>query len=165
MLRARGARFVVTFGILLAAAPARPLLASPEVQNLNAQNLDTQNLNEFQLQVDHQLNDAQAVLEQEGYVQVKRYVDTRGLGETESHQWDLQLDVGHSYVVTAVCDSDCADLDLVWYESGSEVVRDTESDAYPILTVSPSVGAQQMEVTMYGCEVEPCYYGFGVFRR
>ncbi|MGF1515756.1 MAG: hypothetical protein ACFB5Z_18930 [Elainellaceae cyanobacterium] len=155
---------VLSTGLLIAAAPGSSG-AQDISPGLAAENLIAQNLNEFQLQVDSQLDDAQAVLEQEGYVQVDRYIDTGGLGETESHQWDLQLDVGQDYVITAVCDSDCADLDLVWYESGSEVARDTESDAYPILAISPEVGTQQVEVTMYGCEVEPCYYGFSIFRQ
>ena len=122
-------------------------------------------LNEFQQQVDNQLNDAEAVLAQEGYVQVERYIDQRGLSENESRDRRLQLDTNQDYVIAAVCDSDCSDLDLVLYAGSSEVARDTASDAYPVLTLRPQAQAHQIEVTMYGCEAAPCYFGFGVFRQ
>ncbi|MGB3615465.1 MAG: hypothetical protein WBA10_16855 [Elainellaceae cyanobacterium] len=144
---------VWTLMAVLAAAPA------------TAQQVSDDTMNEFQRQVNGQLDDAQAVLEQEGYVQVSRYIGASGLGETESHEQELQLEANYDYVITAVCDSDCADLDLVLYASGNEVARDTESDAYPILSLRPNAIAHQIEVIMYGCEAEPCYYGFGVFRQ
>jgi len=141
---------------LIALMPASPAMA---------QSGPNRTMNEFQRQVDSQLDDAQAVLEQEGYTQVNRYIDSSGLSETESHQRELQLDASYDYVITAVCDSDCADLDLVLSTSGNEVARDTESDAYPILSLRPNATAHQIEVIMYGCEAEPCYYGFSVFRQ
>ncbi len=141
------------------------LVATAAVPSPAGAQQSPQDMNEFQLQVVHQLDDAQSVLAQQGYVQVDRRVDTRGLDETESHQWDLELEVGYDYVITAVCDSDCTDLDLIFYELGSEAARDTESNAYPILTASPKAERQQIEVTMYSCDVGPCYYGFSVFRN
>ena len=140
---------------LMVAVPAQAQSPAPSADALN----------EFQRQVDSQLNDAQAVLEQEGYVQVQRYIDNRGLSETESRDRPLQLDTDGDYVITAVCDSDCGDLDLVLYASGSEVARDTASDAYPVLALRPQSQAHQLEVTMYGCGAEPCYFGFSVFRH
>ncbi|MEO0407181.1 MAG: hypothetical protein AAF289_07520 [Cyanobacteria bacterium P01_A01_bin.135] len=122
-------------------------------------------LNEFQRQVEGQLNDAQAVLEQKGYTLVERYIDQQGLGETESRDRPLQLDPRSDYVITAVCDSDCDDLDLVLYAAGSEVARDTASDAYPVLALQPQAQTHELEVTMYGCGAEPCYFGFSVFRQ
>lgn len=86
-------------------------------------------------------------------------------GRTDS--WRLHFDGGRQYVVTGACDSDCNDLDLaILDDKGNSLVSDNETDDYPVLEFRPSSSGQYtVEVEMYACDVEPCYFGFAKFRQ
>ena len=71
------------------------------------------------------------------------------------------------YVVAGRCDGDCADLDLrLTTSSGAVVDNDQLPDSHPEVSVRPSrTRNYSVEVEMYRCRVEPCYYGIALFER
>ena len=79
----------------------------------------------------------------------------------------LLLDAGTSYMMVAQCDSDCSDIDLWLYdEKGNLIDEDTLVDDTPVLNVTPVRDARfSMRARMISCNVEPCYYGIGVYER
>ena len=89
------------------------------------------------------------------------------LRESQSEDQYLDLVGGLDYVVVAVCDVDCSDIDLRLYDpSGSEVASDTQTDDVPVLELSSVRGGRyRLEVGMYDCDTEPCYYAVGVYSR
>lgn len=88
------------------------------------------------------------------------------LDHGDSDYWGLQLLRGRTYVISAACDVDCPDIDLIIRDDrGNEIDSDTLTDDYPVLEFRPPyAGEYELEVRMYSCNVNPCYYGFGVFR-
>jgi hypothetical protein len=69
------------------------------------------------------------------------------------------------YVISAVCDNDCSDIDMVISnDKGREEASDTESDDTPVLEFSPKKsGSYKITIKMYECSTNPCYYGIGIF--
>lgn len=82
---------------------------------------------------------------------------------------DLVLDVraGSSYLVLAVCDADCDDLDLVLFDSrGRQVAADLEPDDYPVVTFeATATGRMTVQVRMAACDADTCVYGIEVYAR
>jgi hypothetical protein len=115
--------------------------------------------------------------------QVQRYIreTTRKLGDQgyeqtgesrsgalntgESTSYTLTLQAGESYVVTGVCDDDCAELDLALYAAnGYEVDAARGAGNAPILRVAPrETMAYRVKVLMTSCRTNPCSYGIAVF--
>ena len=81
--------------------------------------------------------------------------------------WTFYLSRRTDYVVTGACDEDCTDLDLrLKTSSGTVVDRDEEPDYWPKVSVRPSWSRNySLEIDMYQCDVEPCYYGIAVFEK
>jgi hypothetical protein len=79
----------------------------------------------------------------------------------------INLRAGMDYVVVAVCDVDCSDIDLHLYSpSGAQVASDTETDDVPVLQLDGVQGGRyRLEVGMYSCSQEPCFYAVGVYAR
>ncbi|ASC71194.1 hypothetical protein XM38_021460 [Halomicronema hongdechloris C2206] len=77
----------------------------------------------------------------------------------------LDLRGGVSYGIIGVCDSDCGDMDLELYdENGNLIDSDTETDAMPIVEVTPQWdGPFTINVIMPNCAAPYCYYGLGAF--
>ena len=69
------------------------------------------------------------------------------------------------YLIVAVCDADCKDLDLVLTTAdGVEIDTDVLLDATPVVTVDLSEEATlNLEVKMAGCLSGPCRYGVGLY--
>ena len=89
------------------------------------------------------------------------------LDDDAEDTWSFYLSRRTDYVVTGACDEDCPDLDLrLKNASGTVVDRDELSDYHPEVSVRPSSSQNySVEVDMYQCNVEPCYYGIAVFER
>jgi hypothetical protein len=89
------------------------------------------------------------------------------LDEGTYHRWTLNVgsDQSRIYKIVAACDDDCADIDLELYETdGTKVDEDTRRDSLPVVTVPYGhTGNHTLKVTMYGCAVDPCRYGYAVF--
>jgi hypothetical protein len=77
------------------------------------------------------------------------------------------LNGGNSYLVLGACDGDCQDIDIRLYdENGNEIDSDTSDDDIPALEgVVETTARFSIQVEMYACNVEPCYFGLGVFYR
>jgi len=89
------------------------------------------------------------------------------LGEDESESFTVYLRSGREYVMQGTCDDDCTDLDLdVMGPNGDVVASDHSSDDWPQARFVPwTSGTYRVKVTMYTCDVEPCAYAVGVYRR
>ena len=71
------------------------------------------------------------------------------------------------YMILAACDEDCSDVDITVYdEDGDTVASDVSTDDVPVVRLSPKRDGQyRIEIKMYECSSEPCYWGFGVFNK
>jgi len=122
-----------------------------------------------------------------GYREAHRPV-TGVLIRGESIRWAFDVSGGSSYVLVAICDQDCDDLDLrVYDETGREIGRDTENDDVPaviidvpdstsysvtgghdetlVLARTPASQRYSVAVKMIRCSLNPCHYQLNVFRR
>jgi len=89
------------------------------------------------------------------------------LGASETEEQVVTLGGGADYAIVAVCDEDCDDMDLAVYDpNGNMVDEDVESDANPVLEINGARSGQyRVEVRMYQCSSEPCYYAMGLYKR
>lgn len=80
---------------------------------------------------------------------------------------EIDLDFGVEYMIVGVCDQDCSDLDLMLGDvEGNELFTDALDDDAPILTfTAPAGGSHILWVSMYECSLEPCSFGYKVYRR
>ena len=87
------------------------------------------------------------------------------LREGESDYLDATINAGRQVVITGVCDQDCTDIDLIIRDyRGNEITRDTLVDDAPVLQFMPPYsGDYRIEVVMYQCSVQPCYFGVALF--
>lgn len=85
--------------------------------------------------------------------------------ETASHE--LVLVGGKEYALMAVCDSDCADVDLKVFDTeGTLVLQDVSGDATPVLTFTANTtGRYRADVIMASCSHSPCYYGLQLLAK
>lgn len=97
---------------------------------------------------------------------VKNYI-VGGLDADDNTNWTFNFSASKEYIFVAVCDADCEDIDLYLNNvNGEEIDKDTEEDDYPVVTFSPAYsGRYELKVTMYSCEIEPCYFGIGIFEK
>ena len=81
--------------------------------------------------------------------------------------WTFYLSRRTDYIVSGACDNDCNDLDLrLKTASGTVVDRDEEPGYWPEVSVTPTRSqSYSIEVEMYDCDSEPCYYGIAVFEK
>lgn len=101
----------------------------------------------------------------EGYY-TRNYIVGK-LDDDETDTWTFTLFSGNDYAIVGACDGDCVDIDLaIKTEGGATVDSDTARDDFPIVRVSPrSTTRYRIEVKMYECNSEPCYFGIGIFYR
>lgn len=84
--------------------------------------------------------------------------------ESEGGELVLEPAAGQEYVVLAVCDDDCADIDLYLSdEEGNEVGADTEVGKWPVIVTDRLEAGYTIEVFMAECAVAPCYFAVGAF--
>lgn len=89
------------------------------------------------------------------------------LGGYSDVHLELWLERGRDYAISAACDYDCSDLDLILRSStGATVAGDLETDDVPMLGFSvESTGRYLLEVSMVDCKTDLCYFGYRVFER
>lgn len=113
-----------------------------------------------------QLQQAHAALGQQGFQMVG---EPYSGGLQQGQHWNVPapLVAGGDYRVVGVCDRDCADLDLVVFDpQGTAVAQDTSSDSQPVVGIQPGYpGTFTVQVQMYNCSVEPCYYALALYAR
>lgn len=132
------------------AASAAPAAAQPELAGI----------------VRTQLDSAVVLMRSNGFVQQGTY---RGgaLGDDANEVVQVDLQGGQNYLIMAVCDQDCSDLDLNLVDaSGASLDSDYEPDDVPMVVAEVSrTGTYQLTVGMAECSVEPCGYGVAVFAQ
>jgi hypothetical protein len=119
---------------------------------------------QWQEQVNRQLEEASQIA-RDGGLREMEDPRTGSLDEDERESQDLSLQAGNQYMMVAVCDNDCSDIDLRLYDSsGDQVDVDIEMDDTPVVEISPSrSGNYRLDVIMVTCSTEPCFYGVGVY--
>ena len=97
---------------------------------------------------------------------VENYVVGK-LDEDQSDTWTFVLAGGNDYTIIGVCDEDCGDIDLTLLDDRGDVIdEDVLEDSYPIVSASPRRdAAYTIDVDMYKCDVEPCYFGMAIFSK
>ena len=110
---------------------------------------------------------AEAASERAGYTRSnhEREFDKLNSGETDS--FNVNLRQGYKYKIIGVCDKDCKDLDFKLFDdNGNQVSSDSSADSMPIVDVSPKWSATfKLQVKMYTCTRNPCFYGLTVMRK
>ena len=119
---------------------------------------------DYDAQVRGYLSAAASDLEGRGY-RLQGNAHTGSIDEGESDDFHITLGAG-DYVIMGACDEDCDDVDLFLYVGDSEIDSDVDVDDFPTLSVDLAAsGRYRIAVSMYGCDVEPCWYAVGVYRR
>lgn len=78
----------------------------------------------------------------------------------------IELERGVDYLIIAVCDEDCTDVDLRLFEGSNLVDEDVASDDFPIVSVTPSsTRTYRLEPTMASCSASTCRYGVAIYAR
>ena len=121
--------------------------------------------NEFAQQIRTQLDILMDSSQLNNYHPILTHIDDVGLNEGEARSWDLPLEANTEYVIAAVCDHDCQNIDLELLEEDRIVDADREDDAYPMIVgVTGNRSTYQAKITMQTCGVNPCYSGFRLFK-
>lgn len=118
----------------------------------------------FERQVQRQLEDVADLLDLDGQTMTHEpYIDR--LYEDEVDNLTLTLQGGRTYAIIGVCDNDCHDLDFDLYDNDDNLLEsDHADDDYPFVQITPAwTDTFTLNVIMYNCKTEPCYYGVGVF--
>lgn len=88
------------------------------------------------------------------------------LDEGEHGTYDSSISPNTRIGYVAVCDQDCSDVDLRMYEDGELVAQDVSRDDVPIIRYLAREGGDnyRIDVEMYACSVEPCFYAVAMYR-
>jgi hypothetical protein len=116
--------------------------------------------NEYEEQVLVQLEVVADVFISEGYEPM-----IWDSGDLDEGIHEVTLSAGFSYALMAVCDVDCSDIDLSLFDGmGDLIVEDTEIDDAPVIEFTVTSGGDfTLDVAMFECSTEPCYYGVALF--
>ncbi len=117
----------------------------------------------YEQQVLLQLDQVSMVFTSAGYIPIIE--DGGKLDHGSSENYTVTLETGHTYILMGVCDEDCLDLDMALYDGyGTLISRDDSEDDVPTVEVSVTQGGDfTLQVTMYQCNQNPCYYGVGLY--
>ena len=82
----------------------------------------------------------------------------------EGASFQTTLREGVSYAIVAICDDDCARLQLTLLSpSGSDLAKDRNSESLPTLHFTATTTAVYgIRVVMEGCRWNPCWYAVAV---
>ena len=86
----------------------------------------------------------------------------------EGEHWErVYLEAGMRYIMSAVCDYDCLDIDLALYDTrGNLLDSDHATDKEPILFLKPLWdGEYLLLVSMPDCRAPQCTFGLGLWAR
>ena len=113
-----------------------------------------------------QLQDQYVAVAALGDYELRNYI-MGAMTEDATESWSFPLFANTDYIITGACDVDCTDIDIVVQDAyGNEVNADRLSDDQPIVEFMASQqGEYTVEIKMFSCAVEPCYFGFGIFQR
>jgi len=94
------------------------------------------------------------------------YAPLGRLQQDEYKDIRVKLVEDYRYSLVGVCDTDCTTLGMsVYAEDRSRVASQSGIGSHPELDITPSfTQVYTIRITMQRCEIEPCYYGVGVYR-
>lgn len=120
----------------------------------------------FDKQVRAQLAEASRVLGRQGFGP-PQLIHFGALEQSQEEDATFALEAGREYMMVAVCDEDCSDVDLrLLTPDRKEIDRDVERDDHPLVAVSaPANGTYIVRTIMAACKQAPCRYGVGLFRK
>jgi hypothetical protein len=120
--------------------------------------------NRWERQVRDQLQRTAATLAGQGRTELS-HVGT--LDAEENGSFTVALQGGVSYVMIGVCDQDCAALQLVLSTpANNEITAERRGENFPVLRFTPrETASYRVKVTMAACQMNPCWYGLGVYRE
>ncbi len=121
---------------------------------------------DYESQVQFQLDLVKTFAESTGWEQTHDF-EIGSLEEGESDAFTGTFRDGWEYRIVSFCDNDCSDVDLYLRDGdGDELDSDISTNDVPIIGCRPGrTGEYTVQLTMYECSVEPCYFGIGVFGR
>lgn len=82
--------------------------------------------------------------------------------------FSVSIDPAKSYMVYAVCDIFCGDLDTVILDKSGKIIdSDDGDDDAPIIEVGPGDSGDQLNlrVEMQSCEKDTCVWALGVYEQ
>ena len=112
----------------------------------------------FGFGISEQIEDMVQLFEDEAYVLDRLLVGRLEDGASSTWSFDAAHD---TYIIAAVCDYDCDDVDICVSTAG-DTVCDEDTDDFPLVSVRGS--DLQIEVAMFNCSESYCYYGVLVFQ-
>ena len=121
--------------------------------------------NEYEEFVEEQIEELCDYIWCEFLDHVDYFIGSAAEGSSNSHS--VEITAGEEYIVYAVCDQDCDDVDIFFYDpSGSLVANDSSAQAhddFPTASAefefeATSSGTYRLEVKIYGCSTSTCYY-------
>lgn len=150
----------------VAAAPveAAPVEAAPVETTTPAASSGTAWMDQIQAQTQLRSGEGYANMAAYGYTLLE-VASTNLLAPSTTETVPLNLPGGYEYALMGVCDNDCSDLDLAIIERGTELSRDTSTDDWPVLQVTPSGSGYEVMVSMYQCSTSTCGYQVTVWQR
>jgi Bacterial pre-peptidase C-terminal domain len=109
--------------------------------------------------VNTQVRAAEAAFMAVGYNKVMG-TGSKSLNDDGVDNFSMSLNAGTRYAVFGACDTDCRDLDLkVFGPNGQQLASDVATDDLPTLSFTATQsGSHRLEVKMFNCTVNPCYY-------
>lgn len=112
-----------------------------------------------------QLDSAVVLMRGQGFVPVDDAV-TGTLATGADEEFEVDLEAGVTYMIVAVCDGDCSDLDLVLSDDeGEEMESDRKMDDLPMLAFENENDVTAvLSVQMATCSTGQCHYGVRIFR-
>lgn len=89
------------------------------------------------------------------------------LGARQMHTAQIPVQPGMSFLIIAVCDADCSDLDLVLTDArGNLITADQKEDDYPMVAYQgTSPEPLSLQVQMITCAAETCVYGYEIYAK
>lgn len=151
-------RQCTTLGALAVAVALAPQFAQAQMAQSSADN-------EYKQEVLNQLYAIQDAPGMGNYYFDDYTLDSLAPGESD--RISVYLEAGYTYSFVGVCDRDCGDVDLYLEDSnGNEIDFDDEDDDFPVVEVTPRWSDYfVVEMVMYDCSADYCYYGVGQYSR
>ena len=109
---------------------------------------------------------AEVVLVEQGYGRAAGPF-AGGLPPRQTERFNVTLRAGGDYRIVGVCDMRCTDMDLRLFDPNNQLLgQDVLDDPVPIIHVRPRfTGQHTIEVSMFRCASDPCWYAFNVYAR
>lgn len=120
----------------------------------------------FALELARKLARAEVALVEDGYGRAAGPF-AGGLQQRQSRRFNVTLRAGGDYRIVGVCEARCTDLDLRLFDPNNQLLgQDVLEDTIPVIHARPRLtGQHTIDVTMYRCNAEPCWYAFNVYAR